>query len=301
MDEKKKYIIIVESPTQAQAIQSILGNHYNVIATRGHILRTDLAASHPGHLREFLGEGALRPQVAAAQVLLRGMAAEVGKDVPFLEILAQAYGGVLHLQRRQDLVLHQLAVGAPPGVRAPHRLAHEGVVAQRRIMRALSRRVHGAHVLADGGDDLVQPVYVHARPGDPDRGQARGVGQQMEKSDVLARLAGELGNDLGDLGGQGELPLFYGAKDQDIGDGLGHGKQAEYGIHPQRAAVFRVGKAYGLAQSRFAVPGDHDHRAEVTVPVYIFPYRRAQVFQPVIIQAVVARLHTPPLTMIRVV
>ena len=53
MDEKKKYIIIVESPTQAQAIQSILGNHYNVIATRGHILRTDLAASHPDDKNDF--------------------------------------------------------------------------------------------------------------------------------------------------------------------------------------------------------------------------------------------------------
>ena len=52
-------------------------------------------------------ERALGTQVAAAEMLLRRLAAKVRENVPLGQVLAQADRGVFHPERRQHLVLQQ--------------------------------------------------------------------------------------------------------------------------------------------------------------------------------------------------
>ena len=53
----------------------------------------------------FFLERPLGPKIAATEMLLRRTAAEVGKDVPFREILAHTDRRVVHAKGRKQLVL----------------------------------------------------------------------------------------------------------------------------------------------------------------------------------------------------
>ena len=144
-----------------------------------------------------------------------------GNDFACAEILANADGSVFHLERLQDFVFDQPAIGALPGIGPADGLAHQGVSGHRGIIDHFARRGSAVHVGADRGDDFIQAINVHARLRREDAGQARTVREEMEKGDVLPLTAGKLGNDLGDFCCEREFAALDRAEHEHVGDGLG--------------------------------------------------------------------------------
>ena len=189
--------------------------------------------------------------------------AEFGKQMPFAQIGAQAHGGIFQLEGYQDFLFHQLPVGTSLGIGAPYHLSQQGMTDQGRIVDSFPRFCLRLHHLADRGDDLIQPIDVHAGFRGVDAGQAGAVGNQGKHRDVLPQTAGKFRDNLRHLGGQGELAQFYGAEYQYIGKGLGGGKQAEHGVFLHRPSGFGVGMTKGLVKFQFSVPADGDDTAVI--------------------------------------
>ena len=94
-------------------------------------------------------------------------------------------------------------------------------------------------------------------------GMPGGVGQQVVERRVLARLAGELGQHVADLGGQREAAFLDRLEDQDVGEGLGDREDREHVVVVERLLARRVLGPERFGEHHLAAAPDRQHRAEV--------------------------------------
>ena len=76
--------------------------------------------------------------------------------MPCREIAAQADCRVLHAERIEHFLLQQLAIAPALRVAAPHGLAHQRVMDERRVMHALARRL----ILSGPADEFQRQELV---------------------------------------------------------------------------------------------------------------------------------------------
>ncbi len=110
----------------------------------------------------LFAEGAVGPEVALPRMIDGGVAQEGRHQMPRGEVAAHAYRGVVHPERFEDLLLHELAVVAAPRVTAAQHLAHQRMIDHGRMGDLVIRGTCRIDVLADRGDHLVEVVQVHA-------------------------------------------------------------------------------------------------------------------------------------------
>src|ERR1700733_1701708 len=79
--------------------------------------------AHPGHLGKLLAERAVLREAAAADVIDRRVAAKVRKEVARLQISTQPERASSHLQRLEQILPHDVAIGSTLRVGSPHYLA----------------------------------------------------------------------------------------------------------------------------------------------------------------------------------
>ena len=118
----------MRTPSSSPLAAEHLGEAVEVAAGRG-------AADVRGLDFRVLEQRVVAGQVAA-EVLDRHRAAHVGLDVPRREVGAQAHAGVVHAERREQVLVQQRLVIAALGVGADQRGAHQHVVDQRRVVAA---------------------------------------------------------------------------------------------------------------------------------------------------------------------
>ena len=181
--------------------------------------------------------------------------------------------------------MHDLAIGSARRIGPAQHLAHQGMGNTGRIGDPAARLFLAMDMLADRLDHHVQPVNRHAGNRREDRRQASAVRQQMFQPDMFARQAGEFGNDLHHLGREGQLPPLHGAQDQDIGEGLGQGEQAEHRIRAYLPVILAAVIAEGFEQAGFAMPAHSDGRAGIEPRRDILFDHFAQVLQAICAKA----------------
>ena len=93
----------------ARAIErAVLPEHLGEAEHVGH----GRGDTHPRHLGVFFLERSIGAQVAMPAMADRIVAAKIRHHFARLEVGAQSHGGIVHLERRQNFILHDLAVTA---------------------------------------------------------------------------------------------------------------------------------------------------------------------------------------------
>ncbi len=234
----------------------------------------------PGHFGVLLLERAVRSEIAVAGMRGPDISTHVGNDVSCLEVGAPPDSRVAHRERLEQILPGKVAKGPVLRIGPTHHLAQQSLVRQRRIGDMLARGLGRMHVLADGRNDLLQPIDAHPRPRRPHHRQPRGVRHQMEHGDLAAQATAELRNHLRDPARERKPSKLDRPQRQHVGKRLGDGEDAEYRIGAQRPLPLRVLRTDRCAQPDTSVAGNGDHRTEVKLPRYVGLDHRAQMLEP---------------------